>query len=95
MKTRNEIIKELTESFRKELRDGHDGARRIAERVATELIALDNDYQLKVATLKAQFDADVAALHRELASTEQDFEDGLKALRTKQSNVVTLPTRPQ
>jgi hypothetical protein len=91
VRTRNEIVKTLIESFQKDLRAGH-GARRIAERVADEFVKLDNDYQLAVMKLKAEFDAKLAALERELASTSQDFED---LMRTRPNNVVQLPPRPR
>ena len=89
MLTKNEIVKELTESFRKDIRDGH-GARRIAERVANELIALHNDFERMLGKIKAEFDADIAELRQEMASTVQDFE----GIMRRPNNVVSLPPRP-
>jgi hypothetical protein len=96
MRTRNELVKMLTDSFRKDVRNGYD-VRAIAEKVADRLVELDDEHQRMVATLKAEYEASIAAMRRELRSAEQDFEDCLKefeikALRIK-DNVV--PLKPQ
>jgi hypothetical protein len=96
VRTRNELIKALTESFRRDFRGGHS-ARAIAEKVADQLVELDNEHQRMVATLQAEYEASIAALRRELRSAEQDFEDGLKALQTKYTKYTkdnVVPMRP-
>ena len=94
MKTRNELIKLLTESFRKDVRNGYD-VRAIAEKVAYQLVALNDEHERMVATLKAEYEASIAALRRELRSAEQDFDDGLKAiLKAAQTKNNVVPLRP-
>ena len=39
-----------------------------------------HEHERMVATLKAEYEASIAALRRELRSAEQDFDDGLKAI---------------
>jgi hypothetical protein len=88
MMTRNEIVKMFMAACRKSNLPSRFDVRAIAEEFADQLAQFNDKHCKQLAVMQAEFEANIAALRRELASSKLDFED-LKAQSVK-NNVVQL-----
>jgi hypothetical protein len=87
MKPRNEIVEMLTAAFGNS-RSRFD-IRVVVEEIADELVLINDEHCRQLAMLKAEFDANIAAMRRELASVKMAFDD-LKEINDVTDNVVQL-----
>ena len=84
----HEIVEMLTAAFRKNRLFGRFDIRAIVEKIADQLVLINDERCRQIALAKAMFDAEIDALKREMASAKLDFED-FKAFSVK-DNIVRL-----
>jgi hypothetical protein len=85
LRNRSEIRNAVLTAFHRSRRSGRSDARVILEEIVDQLVMLSDEHCKQISVMRAEFDADIAALRREMDS---HFDD-LQAHRVK-SNVVPL-----
>jgi hypothetical protein len=89
MKPRNEIVEMLMENVSESRLYDHSDIRIVVEGFADQLVLINDEHCKQVAMLKAEFDAGIESLRRELASVKMAFDD-LKEINDVTDNVVQL-----
>jgi len=73
MRTRNETVEMLTAACSKSRLYGRFDIRAVVEEFADQLVLINDERCRQVAVMQAEFDANIAALRRELDSAKFDF----------------------
>jgi hypothetical protein len=80
MKIRNEIIKMLMATVSESRLYDHFDVRMVVEGFADQLVLFNDERCKQVAVMQAEFDANIAALRREMAFVNSNFDGALKRL---------------
>jgi hypothetical protein len=80
VKTRDEIVEMLTAAFGRSRLSGHSDIRVVVEKMADQLVVINDEHHRQIALAKATFDAEIDALKREMASAKLNFDGALKKL---------------
>jgi hypothetical protein len=85
LSSRIEIRKAVLTAFHRSRRSGRSDAKVILEEIVDQLVMIGDEHCKQIAVMRAEFDADIAALRREVDSHFDDLNP-----HRLESNVVPL-----